>query len=74
MQENTEVQLMGGLLEYSGLVAKSRAMRGRLLTREDFERITEFQTVQEVISFLREQEVKFMGGERKFSTGDRWKS
>jgi len=56
MQENTEVQLMGGLLEYSGLVAKSRAMRGRLLTREDFERITEFKTVQEVISFLREQE------------------
>lgn len=55
---------MGGLLEYSGLVAKSRAMRGRLLTKEDFERITEFQTVQEVISFLREQESygKIYGG------------
>lgn len=55
---------MGGLLEYSGLVAKSRAMWGRLLTREDFERITEFQTVQEVISFLREQESygKIYGG------------
>lgn len=55
---------MGGLLEYSGLVAKSRAMRGRLLTREDFERVTEFQTVQEVIAFLREQESygKIYGG------------
>lgn len=55
---------MGGLLEYSGLVAKSRAMRSRLLTREDFEQITELQTVQEVITFLREQEsyAKIYGG------------
>lgn len=44
------------LLGYSGLVTKARAMRGRLLKREDFERITEFQTVQETISFLKEQE------------------
>ena len=42
------------LLGYSGLVTKARAMRGRLLKREDFERITEFQTVQETISFLKE--------------------
>ena len=48
--------MAGELLEYSGLVTKARAMRGRLLKREDFERITEFQTVQETISFLREQE------------------
>lgn len=53
-----------GLLQYSGLVAKTRAMRGRLLEREDFERITEFQTVQETIAFLREQESygKIYGG------------
>lgn len=48
--------MAGGLLEYSGLVTKTRAMKGRLLRREDFERITEFQTVQETIGFLREQE------------------
>lgn len=48
--------MAGKLLEYSGLVAKVRAMKGRLLKKEDFERITEFQTVQETISFLREQE------------------
>lgn len=48
--------MAGKLLEYSGLVTKARAMKGRLLKREDFERITEFQTVQETISFLREQE------------------
>lgn len=56
--------MAGGLLEYSGLVTKARAMRGRLLKREDFERIAEFQTVQETISFLREQESygKIYGG------------
>lgn len=56
--------MAGGLLEYSGLVVKVKAMRGRLLGREDFERITEFRTVQETISFLREQESyrKIYGG------------
>lgn len=56
--------MAGELLEYSGLVTKARAMGGRLLKREDFERITEFQTVQETISFLREQQSygKIYGG------------
>ena len=56
--------MAGGLLQYSGLVAKARAMQGRLLKREDFERITEFQTVAETINFLREQESygKIYGG------------
>ncbi len=51
-------------MQYSGLVAKARAMQGRLLKREDFERITEFQTVAETINFLREQESygKIYGG------------
>ena len=48
--------MAGGLLEYSGLVTKTRAMKERLLGREDFERISEFQTVEETICFLREQE------------------
>ncbi len=56
--------MAGELLEYSGLVAKARAMKGRLLKREDFERISEYQTVEETIAFLREQESygKIYGG------------
>lgn len=56
--------MAGELLEYSGLAAKAKAMKGRLLGREDFERITEFQTLPETISFLREQESygKIYGG------------
>ncbi len=51
-------------MQYSGLVTKAKAMQGRLLKREDFERITEFQTVAETINFLREQESygKIYGG------------
>ncbi len=48
--------MAGGLLEYSGLVTKIRAMKSRLLRQEDFERIAEFQTISETISFLREQD------------------
>lgn len=47
--------MAGELLQYSGLVTKTKAMHSRLLKREDFERITEIQTVQETIGFLREQ-------------------
>ena len=56
--------MAGGLLEYSGLVTKTRAMKSRLLRQEDFEKISEFQTVSETISFLREQESygKIYGG------------
>ena len=51
-------------MQYSGLVTKARAMHGRLLKQEDFERIMEFQTVAETIGFLREQESygKIYGG------------
>ena len=56
--------MAGELLEYSGLVTKTRAMKSRLLRQEDFEPITEFQTVPETIVFLREQESygKIYGG------------
>lgn len=56
--------MAGELLQYSGLVTKTKAMHSRLLKREDFERITEFQTVSETIGFLREQESygKIYGG------------
>lgn len=56
--------MAGGLLEYSGLVTKTRAMKSRLLRPEDFERIAEFQTVSETIGFLQEQDSyrKIYGG------------
>lgn len=56
--------MAGRLLQYSGLITKTRAMKGRLLKREEFEQIVEFQTVQETIEFLREQESygKIYGG------------
>lgn len=46
--------MSGGLLAYSGLVTKARAMHGRLLTREDVIRLSEYETVEEIIAFLRE--------------------
>lgn len=46
--------MSGGLLQYSGLVTKVKAMHKNLLSREELLRITEFETVEELISFLRE--------------------
>ena len=46
----------GGLSEYSGLVTKTKAMHGRLLKPEDYVRISEYETVEEFITFLRESE------------------
>ncbi|WP_075719815.1 V-type ATPase subunit [Roseburia sp. 499] len=56
--------MAGELLQYSGLITKIKAMEGRLLTREDYEHILEFQTVNETIAFLREQQIygKIYGG------------
>lgn len=44
------------LLQYSGLITKTKAMHGRLLTQVEYEYILGFQTVYEMIAFLREQE------------------
>ena len=48
--------MSGGLLEYSGLVTKTKAMSGRLLEEEDYLRLSEYETVDAFISFLREAE------------------
>ncbi len=48
--------LVDGLLEYSGLTAKTKAMRGRLLNRERYESLAEYETVGDFIAFLREAE------------------
>lgn len=47
--------MVGELLQYSGLVTKIRAMAGRLLTQEEYERILGFQTVDETIAYLKEE-------------------
>lgn len=47
--------MVGELLQYSGLVTKIRAMAGRLLTQEEYERILGFQTVDEIIAYLKEE-------------------
>ena len=44
--------MSGGLLQYSGLVTKTRAMHGRLLSREVLLRLAEYGSVEEFISFL----------------------
>lgn len=56
--------MAGELLQYSGLITKIKAMEGRLLTREEYEHILEFQTVHETIGYLREQQSygKIYGG------------
>lgn len=55
-----------GLLQYSGLITKTRAMQGRLLKREDYVRISEFETVEELISFLKESK----GYQRTYESHD----
>lgn len=46
--------MASGLLAYSGLVTKTKAMHGRLLTRQELTRLTEYEGVEDLISFLRE--------------------
>lgn len=46
--------MANGLLQYSGLVTKTRAMHGELLSKEELCRLMEYETVEEMITFLRE--------------------
>lgn len=46
--------MAGELLKYSGLVTKTRAMRGGLLSGETLTRLSEYETVEDIIAFLRE--------------------
>jgi V/A-type H+-transporting ATPase subunit C len=47
--------MAGGLLRYSGLVTKTRAMHGRLLSQETLYDLSEYESVDEFIGFLREE-------------------
>ena len=44
---------MGGLTSYSGISAKLKAMRAKMLTEQDFEKIAQFPTVADAFSWLR---------------------
>lgn len=42
------------LMRYSGLITKTKAMRGKLLTPEQFRELTELATVSEAVNYLKE--------------------
>ena len=43
--------MAGGLLEYSGLVTKTKAMRARLFGADDYTAISEYESVTDFIAF-----------------------
>ena len=45
---------MGNLLAYSGIVTKVRAMEAKLLNQEQFEKIANMHSVQEIVQYLKE--------------------
>lgn len=47
---------MSGILTYSGIVTKARAMESHLLSREDYEKISLMESVTDLLSFLKEKE------------------
>ena len=44
---------MGSIFKYSGLTTKVRAMRGRLIKQEQYEKIAGLKTVSEMIELLK---------------------
>lgn len=48
--------MAGGLLEYSGLVTKTSAMRGKLLSGATMLALAEYENVDELLSFLRDSD------------------
>ncbi len=46
--------MSAGLLNYSGIITKTKAMSASLLTEKDYEKVIGFETVQDIISFLKE--------------------
>lgn len=47
--------MAGELLQYSGIVTKTRAMHGRLLEHDTLYGLTEYESVNDFINFLREE-------------------
>lgn len=47
---------MSGILSYSGIVTKARAMEARLFTREEYEKIASIESVADFIGFLKNRQ------------------
>ena len=45
---------MSGIISYSGIATKTRAMRGKLLTREDYASLAELKSVADAVTYLRQ--------------------
>ncbi len=48
---------MSGLLSYSGIITKTKAMQKNVLTKDDYEKITNMETTSDLINFLRNNPV-----------------
>ncbi len=48
---------MRGMFSYSGIATKTRAMSGKLLTREDFESLASSRSVAEAVGYLKQRTV-----------------
>ena len=46
---------MGSIFKYSGLTTKVRAMRAKLITKEQYKRLAELSTVAELIEVIKQQ-------------------
>ena len=48
---------MGNVMAYSGLTTKIRAMQAKLLTQADYETISGFTDVVQVVEFLKTKDI-----------------
>ena len=49
---------MGHLLEYSGIVTKTRAMESRLLSPGQFQELASLHTIPEAVEYLKKEQVE----------------
>ena len=68
-------KMAGGLLEYSGLVTKTKAMRARLLGADDYTAISEYESVTDFIAFCGSSLLmrRYLNGTGKWHTAVRWR-
>lgn len=67
--------MAGGLLEHSGLVTKTKAMRARLLGADDYTAISEYESVTDFIAFCGSSLLmrRYLNGTGKWHTAVRWR-
>ena len=55
---------MGHLLEYSGIVTKTRAMESRLLSPGQFQELASLHTIPEAVEYLKKNTGQNAGGKK----------